>query len=520
MGDDSSDKGPDKEPKWDQAGQGWSLPRPTGSCSEPGFVEYGSTPDLGANEASAAGSTSLAAAEDWSNVAGVDDDFDNADDDDNDDNVEDLEFVHQGASEFASEGVDVDGTSTQTRSKGRQRPANQRSRISRRSRRYDPLPQQPDGVVVRRRKEPAKVENATQGNFGLFAHQETAAGDNTLEIEPAPEDAPSEGVPIRGQDPNELAPFDHAETLDLEQGVTHEPVLFNAAVRPKRWTWKRLWRRLFRWRRPLDPTTSGSALTPQPYDALRREPGPSNNPADVELDPEDEEGPEMLSAAIGDFLSAQYSWEIHAHRLVSQPDQSYAIAVNREALERKEQLRTEEQRQAAEQSRLRMAAMQFRSLFIRDASHDEAMATGDPDAFDLSVAELEMHERRVRAFRILLLFDAIFFVLLSITWLDALIAHDVSNLQSSIIDGVVCGTNIVIDIIGLRAVSVQSARWLGVFIALYWISLIGTIIAIPLLPLIPLLRFLLLPMAAAIKQFIEFQERQQQQLQNQAMIFV
>jgi hypothetical protein len=205
---------------------------------------------------------------------------------------------------------------------------------------------------------------------------------------------------------------------------------------------------------------------------------------------------------------------------VSQPDQSYAIAVNREALERKEQLRTEEQRQAAEQSRLRMAAMQFRSLFIRDASHDEAMATGDPDAFDLSVAELEMHERRVRAFRILLLFDAIFFVLLSITWLDALIAHDVSNLQSTIIDGVVCGTNIVIDIIGLRAVSVQSARWLGVFIALYWISLIGTIIAIPLLPLIPLLRFLLLPMAAAIKQFIEFQERQQQQLQNQAMIFV
>jgi hypothetical protein len=148
------------------------------------------------------------------------------------------------------------------------------------------------------------------------------------------------------------------------------------------------------------------------------------------------------------------------------------------------------------------------------------MATGDPDAFDLSVAELEMHERRVRAFRILLLFDAIFFVLLSITWLDALIAHDVSNLQSTIIDGVVCGTNIVIDIIGLRAVSVQSARWLGVFIALYWISLIGTIIAIPLLPLIPLLRFLLLPMAAAIKQFIEFQERQQQQLQNQAMIFV
>ncbi|KAF6004987.1 hypothetical protein F1559_004764 [Cyanidiococcus yangmingshanensis] len=430
---------------------------------------------------------------------------------------EDLEFVYQGADvldkgESGSTGATVPG---QTR--GRPRDSRWKARSRRRQGRYERLPAQPDGTVT-----PRRAEQMNAGCVGapdaIEAEDSNREGIN--EIEALSDSAPTGPTRMIGHPSGEPLSLERTDSVDLEQGRAQEPVLFNAAVRPKRWSWKRLFRRLFEWRGPRHATGGAGTAPNQPYNTLQLEQELSDDDDDTGVGHEGTDGPEMLSAAIGDFLSAQHSWEIHAHRLVSQPDLSYAIAVNREALERKEHLRAEEQQQAAEQSRLRMAAMQVRSLFIRDASHDESMATGDPETFDLSVAELEMHERRVRAFRILLLFDAIFFVLLSITWLDALIAHEMGSVPNAIINGVVCVTNIIIDVVGLRAVSIQSARWLGVFIALYWVSLIGTIIAIPLLPLIPLLRFLLLPMAAAIKQFIEFQERQQEQLQHQAMIFV
>jgi hypothetical protein len=438
------------------------------------------------------------------------------------DDSDGLEFIHQGAA-VLNDGHDggqfrgkvVLGQEGEHRRSGKWRT---KRRLRGQHRRYEKIPHEPDGAVTRLEERQGNTVPTAACSASKAANSDQ---EQVKEIEALPDSTPSARPQTFAQFSSELPSAERSDSIDLERGRVEEPVLLNAAIRPRRWTWKRVFRRLFVWRGSAHAATSAGTTAGQPYDTLQMEQGlDDDGDDDTETDRHGIDAPEMLSAAIGDFLSAQHSWEIHAHRLVSQPDLSYAIAVNREALERKEQLRVEEQRQAAEQSRLRMAAMQFRSLFIRDASHDEAMATGDPETFDLSVAELEMHERRVRAFRVLLLFDAIFFVLLSITWLDALIAHEMGNLTNVIINGVVCVANILIDVLGLRAASIQSARWLGVFIALYWISLIGTIIAIPLLPLIPLLRFLLLPMAAAIKQFIEFQERQEQQLQHQAMIFV
>ena len=276
------------------------------------------------------------------------------------------------------------------------------------------------------------------------------------------------------------------------------PVIMNAAVRPKRWSLRGFLRRMFLARRGR----GGNGAMPL---------SDGDSPGRPQ-DEEDAEEGETLSAAMGDFSAAQHSWDIHAHRLVVQPDRiSYAIAVNREAMERKEQLRAAEQRQAAEQSRLQTAALQFRSLFIRDTALEEAIASGEADFYEASVTELEMHERRSRTFRVLLLFDSIFFLLLGTTWIDALITQQIASVSTAVVNGVVCAANMVIDAIGLRAVSIESSRLLSVFIALYWVSLVSTVFVIPLLPLIPLLRFLLLPMAASIRQVYEFRNLSQHQ---------
>ncbi|KAK4537097.1 hypothetical protein CDCA_CDCA11G3122 [Cyanidium caldarium] len=280
--------------------------------------------------------------------------------------------------------------------------------------------------------------------------------------------------------------------------VLSMPVIMNAAVRPKRWSLRGFLRRMFLTRRGRGDNGAMPLSDGDSPDRAQDEEGA-------------EEG-ETLSAAMGDFSAAQHSWDIHAHRLVVQPDRiSYAIAVNREAMERKEQLCAAEQRQAAEQSRLQAAASQFRSLFIRDTALDEAIASGDADVYEATVTELEMHERRSRTFRVLLLFDSIFFLLLGTTWIDALITQQIASVSAAVVNGVVCAANMVIDAIGLRAVSIESSRLLSVFIALYWVSLVSTVFVIPLLPLIPLLRFLLLPMAASIRQVYDFRNLSQHQ---------